>query len=133
MIRGPTKGNADDARFMKQGKPRCLCVCGVEAAGGVSKARKNQVDGDSKLLLVRLAAPIVLPTHALAAPALLAVAEAAALLLIPGAQRLAAKGEVLVVDDGGLNPGMGAEVHLACRGIEGLEVGDDVVVGGRFG
>jgi hypothetical protein len=116
MIRGPTKGNADDARFMKQGKPRCLCVCGVEAAGGVSKARKNQVDGDSKLLLVRLAAPIVLPTHALAAPALLlAVAEAAALLLIPGAQRLAAKGEVSIVDDGGLDPGVGADVNVVVR------------------
>jgi hypothetical protein len=90
------------------------------------------------LLLVLGRVGIALPAHALAAAALLvaaagAVAQATALLFVPRAKGLAAKGEVLVVDDGGLNPGMGAEVHLACRGIEGLEVGDDVVVGGRFG
>lgn len=90
----------------------------------------------SSLLLVRLAgaASLVLPSHALATPALLvAVAQAAALLLVPRAKRLAAKGEVGIINDGGLHPGVSTQVDLTGGGVQGLQVGDDVVIRGRFG
>lgn len=62
---------------------------------------------------------------ALTAPALLALvaaaatAQVAALLLVPGAQGLAVKSQVIVLDDCGLDPGVGAGVvvvvGLRCR------------------
>ncbi|KAM6537979.1 hypothetical protein FALCPG4_003871 [Fusarium falciforme] len=70
----------------------------------------------SRLLLVRLGRSRVIPPHALAAAALLliaAAAETATFLLVPGAQGLSAKGQVLVLDDGGLDPGVGRGVDFA--------------------
>ena len=56
-----------------------------------------------------------------------AAAQPTAILLVPGAQTLAAKGEVVVVDDRGLDPGGGCGVELASRGVKRPEVGDEVV------
>lgn len=84
----------------------------------------------SGLLLVRLGRSRVIPPHALTSAALLlvaAAAETATLLLVPGAQGLSAKGQILVLDDGGLDPGVGRGVNFASRGVEGLEIGDEVV------
>lgn len=90
-------------------------------------------------LLQRLS--VVMPPRALPpAPLLLlkaliavvaAVAAGAAqprsVLLVPRAQWLAAKHEVLVLDDDGLDPRLGVEVELAGCRVHGLQVGEQVV------
>lgn len=90
------------------------------------------VDSLSVSLLQRLAVVVVSP-RALSSPALLllvgalvaivaAVAAGAsrAVLLVPSAQRLSAKHEVLVLDDDGLDPRLGVEVKLVGGGLHGL-------------
>lgn len=90
------------------------------------------VDSLSVSLLQRLAVVVVSP-RALSSPALLllvralvaivaAVAAGAsrAVLLVPGAQRLSAKHEVLVLDDDGLDPRLGVEVKLVGGRLHGL-------------
>lgn len=84
-----------------------------------------------------------MPAGALAAPAFLvlarlalaivaaAAAEAATFLLVPGAERLAAKRQIFILDDGGLDPGVGIEFDLAGGGVEGAKVRDEIVVVGR--
>ncbi len=54
-------------------------------------------------------------------------AVASSLFLVQGAQRLAAKCEVLVLNNDGLDPGVGVDVDLARRGVKGAQVRDDVV------
>jgi hypothetical protein len=113
----------------------CLsAACRKEAKkaqnGSASAAHK------ASLLLVRLAsaASLVLSSYAFTTSALLvAIAQAAAFLLVPGAKRLSAKGEIGIVNDCGLDPGVCAEIDLASCGIEGLQVGDNVVIRSRFG
>jgi hypothetical protein len=82
------------------------------------------------LLLVHLGGRVV-ATPAGAAAVLLVAAVAAAVapvLLVPLAERLAAKGEVVIVDDGGLDPDLGVEVGLGRGGVVVV-----VRVGGRHG
>lgn len=76
----------------------------------------------SSVLLLLLGALVAIITAAAAA-----AAEARAVLLVPGAQGLAAKHEILVLDDDGLDPCLSVEVDLVGGGIHGLQVGDDVV------
>jgi hypothetical protein len=67
----------------------------------------------SRLLLVHLGGVITTPAGAAAVLLVAAVAAAVpAVLLVPLTERLAAKSEVVVVDDGGLDPGLGVEVGL---------------------
>lgn len=79
---------------------------------------KGQVRSLVALGMMMVSSPDALAASGLiiAAPA----AEATPLLLVPRAEALAAKGQVLVLDNGRLNPG-----------VEGLRVGQVVVVGGR--
>lgn len=88
---------------------------------------------------------LVMPAGALAAARFLAearlavavvagaAAEASTLLLVPGAEGLAAKRQVVVLDDGRLDPGVRIEVNLAGGGIEGAEVRHEVIGVGGFG
>lgn len=57
-----------------------------------------------------------------------AAAEPPAVLLVPRAEGLAAKGQLIVVNDGGLDPGGARGVDLRCGGVEGLVICCDVVV-----
>jgi hypothetical protein len=68
-----------------------------------------------------------LVTIVAAAAAATTAAEARAVLLVPGAKGLAAKHEILVFDDDGLDPSGGVELQLASGGVHGLQVGADVV------
>lgn len=80
----------------------------------------------------------VTPPRALAAsPLVLAVvgaaaAEPPAVLLVPRAEGLAAKGQLVIVDDGGLDPGGARGVDLGGGGIEGLVVCWDVIIRRRL-
>lgn len=69
---------------------------------------------------MRLACPVMSP-HALATSSLLAIlapaALAAAILLEPSAQALATEHEVVVFDDGGLDPGIGADIDFPVGGV----------------
>ena len=62
-----------------------------------------------------------------------AVAQSSPVLLVPRTERLAAKGEVVIVNDRGVYPCMGASgvvhihVHFTGVRVDGLEVGDEVV------
>lgn len=47
-------------------------------------------------------------------------AEARAVLFVPGAQGLATKHEIIVLDDDGLDPCLGVEVNLVGGGVHGL-------------
>lgn len=99
------------------------------------------------LLLVVMMVMVMMPPRALAPSPLLVVgavrllisviaaaaAEAPPLLLIPCAQRLAAELQVFVLDDDGLHPRVGVYVDLARRGVEGLQVGHEVVRRLRLG
>ena len=75
---------------------------------------------------MRLARPVMSP-DALATSSLLAVFTAAAVattvLLVPGAQALATKHEVVVFDDGGLDPGVGADIDFLRGGVGVVVVG----------
>lgn len=70
----------------------------------------------SSVLLLLLGALVAI----LAATAASSAAEARAVLLVPGAQGLAAKHEILVLDDDGLDPCVGVEVNLVGGGVHGL-------------
>lgn len=70
----------------------------------------------SSVLLLLLVALVAIVTAAAAA----AAADARAVLLVPGAQGLAAKHEILVLDDDGLDPCVGVEVALVGGGVHGL-------------
>lgn len=79
-----------------------------------------------------LAASTLLLAVAVAVIAAIAAAAvmAAALLFVPGAQWLAAKREVFILDDDGLHPGLGVELELAggevvvcCFGLFGRHCG----------
>lgn len=140
--RGSGGGDVGGAKDKTSLTSFSLAVC---REGGVQRPRPPLVPAErsviffwfiSFLLLVVLAraASLILASYPLAAPALLiAVAQATALLLVPSTQWLTAKGEVGIVDDGGLHPGVGAEVNLAGGRVESLQIGDDVVIRGRFG
>lgn len=80
-----------------------------------------------EMVVVVAVDPDALPLPA--APLLLLVARAqpSAVLLVPGAQWLAAKCEVVVFDDGGDHPRVAAEVDFAGRGVGDVEVGDQQV------
>jgi hypothetical protein len=81
----------------------------------------------------------VVSAHALPPTSLLLTAAAAtagaapaatqppAILLIPVTQALAAKGQIVVVYDGGLHPRCGGGVHFAGGGVQGPEVRDEVI------
>jgi len=66
--------------------------------------------------------PHALPTSSLLA-IFAAAALAAAILLKPSAQALATKHEVVVFDDGGLDPGVGADVDFPVGGVGVIVVG----------
>lgn len=105
----------------------------------LKSARKELLlglDGLFAVLLLRLLLEMVvvvavdpdaLPLPA--APLLLLVARAQppAVLLVPGAQWLAAKCEVVVFDDSGDHPRVAAEVDFAGRGVGDVEVRDQQV------
>ena len=112
-----------------------MTTCRKEAKKEAKKAENGSSSATRKLyLLLVVLASLVMSSYALTTSALLVtIAQAAAFLLVPGAQRLSAKGEIGIVDDSGLDPGVGAEVNLAGCGIEGLHIGDDVVIRSRFG
>lgn len=61
------------------------------------------------------------------ARAIVARAQAPAVLLVPCAQWLATECEVVVFDDGGDHPWVAAEVDFAGRGVGDVEVGDQQV------
>jgi hypothetical protein len=87
----------------------------------VSGSDQRSVRMPSSLLVLG----VVASPHTLASAALIITAtgaETAPFLLIPGTQALPAKRKVVIIDDGGLNPG-----------VEGLRVGEVVVVGGSGG
>lgn len=90
------------------------------------------VDSLSVSLLQRLAVVVMSP-RALSSSALLllvgalvaivaavAAGVSRAVLLVPGAQRLSAKHEVLVLDDDGLDPRLGVEFKLVGGRLHGL-------------
>lgn len=54
-------------------------------------------------------------------------AKAPAVFFVPGAQRLAAEGEVVVFDDGGDHPWVVGKVDLAHGGVCDVEVWDEEV------
>lgn len=93
---------------------------------GVVVANLLCCDSLSVRLLQRLAV-VVVPPRALSSSTLLLLlgalvaivaavaagaAQARAVLLVPGAQRLSAKHEVFILDDDGLDPRLGVEVKL---------------------
>lgn len=108
---------------------RLVVVMVVVLVGGVVLADLGNVSHVLLRLGLRLR---LLMTYPLATAMLLlvrrGVAQTSPLLLVPSAQRLAAEHEVIVLDDGGLDPALGGEVDFPSVGIHGADVGNNVVV-----
>jgi len=91
------------------------------------------------LLLLLLMVVMAFDPDALAlasSPLFLVIARAQppSVLFVPGAQGLAAKGEVVIFNDGGDHPRVAPKLHLADGGVGDVEVRDEEVgLGGPVG